>query len=69
MALLKYLTLKRHDTGNEYLFRMFAWFQWSTGDYNAYSGSITAANSSVAKSLKKQQKQTEIKRLCGEYRI
>jgi len=33
------------------------------------SGSITAANSSVAKMLEKQQKQAETKRLCGEYQI
>jgi len=33
------------------------------------SGSITSANSSVAKVLEKQHKQAEIKRLRGQYQI
>jgi len=47
---------------------MFAWCQWSTG-FTMPSGSITAANSNVAKVLEKWQKQSETKRPPGQYRI
>jgi len=67
MALLKYLMLKRHDTTNT----CSECLPDASGPLaiTLPSGSITAANSSVAKVLEKQQKQAETKKTCGEYQI
>jgi len=65
MALLKYLTLKQHNTMNT----LSECLPDASGPL-AICGSITAANSNVVQVLEKQQyEQTETKRQRDEYHI